>query len=881
MSHTFPVLLSNISTSSQTSWNYCAAVPKKYSDSNYYGIVTVDNNPSRTFPAAVIDGELFVKATMSGQEGTYQNLGYNETLNFILTEPLRCTFSPVATAAAAGITPFQKSDWVPVDILELFPQFRINNASVTSTWYNSSSFTPVVWDGAGTEPVSYIRLESSNIIRKRYFLKTKIIEGQSGFSRPIHIWGWIDVFSDQDVVPYSFNFSYNNVTNNANTTAREFAVGGNYNYFDLYQQFGKMEMHVNKKCHVDFYKRKGLRKPYCSDAYEKFIVTLTNPKRWTRSRVFECYGAFLCAPSQFNTTKYSPDPNINIRLETIVARTVGPICAFIDGWDGENLAFKTTGPTPGLQASYPFPIRNLESWASKVAQDELGDCGREMYGWLVNWPYNDNADDNELNRNYNENYWFTRKLTAYPEAGSSGDVTDFGASKNHGLMVFKKPWMIWDYRFQSQLWKMRKLSHFESNGSIASYVNHPNACFVDLGPYYKAGVYGGPAGNTRILDSMGWYVGESYPNEEQAPFIIDGSYIKDNSEIQYVQWTYEDDEHRSDNLLFGTLLVTKDPSVKNCVDHFFNDQMMNIDYPARSNNQYYGYVLNPDAPRGQGRLLMSMCHMISLGYTQLIPRVERLVKFIYDRSSYRLPSSDYNGVESDATVKVISYNGYKKGWFYGDNPSNAEDNSICAPCYEQPTGWPTCPNCVNVNNVPGVSGVIPGWVTWEHSIAVMGLWAAWLTPELSSVYDGKRIRDMAKEVALVVSRTLVREGFYTILPGLTISIYAQRRNLIRKGISWKDVQNIPGGNPFERYGPLRNESTLKNKYIEYDGSYTYLLMPAIRLFLLNTDLGDPDYAKALEIANNNPTVFDSNSSQFSPQSFSWYAINPESLYALP
>jgi hypothetical protein len=179
----------------------------------------------------------------------------------------------------------------------------------------------------------------------------------------------------------------------------------------------------------------------------------------------------------------------------------------------------------------------------------------------------------------------------------------------------------------------------------------------------------------------------------------------------------------------------------------------------------------------------------------------------------------------------------------------------------------------------GASGGIPGWVTWEHSIAVMGLWAAWLTPELNSIYQGRRVRDLAKEVALVVSKTLVREGFHTLRPGFTVSIYAQRRNLLRKGISWRDEANIPGGNPFENYPPDRGGSTLSNKYIEYDTSYTYLLMPAVRLFLLNADPSDPDYPKALEIAYNNPTVFDSNNSLFSPQSFSWYAINPESLYA--
>lgn len=979
MPHSFPVLLSNVSLSAQTSWNYCAAVPKKYSTGNYYGKAIVDNDSSRSFPAAVIDGEFFVKATMDGQEGV---LIPNDTgpwaTKYFRAQPLKCTFTPCATPTAAGIGAFERSDWVPPDILDLFPVFRINSYTDSNTWWSSSSTPPVVWDGNPNtpEPVSYIKLESSNLIRKRYFVKTRITVdipltntytyGNVTHQRSIHIWGWIDLFSNQDVVPYAFNFSYNNVPDpgsnecDASETARlnRDATTGTYNFFDLNIMLGKMEMHTIKKCHLDYYRRKGLRRPYCSNTFERFITTLTNPKKWAKSRVFECYGAFLCAPSEYNT---KPPAGQNYRIDNLVARKVGPICAFIDGWDDENLAYKVTGPFLGRSNDFPHPQPNppFEDWTlgyRKVIEEEMTSVGDEMYNWIGQGPgpygldYSEDSDTNDqyngsgpahLNGGvYNENAWFTRKLTGYPESGSAGDITDFGASKNHGLMIYKKPWMIWDYRFQIQLWKMRRLSHLDSKGSLARWQDHPLACMVDLLTYFKPGPKLGPAkdarsdpypnGNSYLnTDNLGHYMGEGYvgrtgTNTGPSVFVVDGTYSYYNgTKTESVQWLGEDDEHRSDNLLCGTLLVTKDPSVKNCVDHFVNCQMMNIDYAARYLNNTEPWN-RPNAPRGQGRLMISMAHLISIGYNELIPRLERLVRFNCEAASFRLPQSDPQSTLPDATIKVIAYNGFKKTWNYANDPQDGANESILSNLTEQPIGWPPSdPGGTTVN------GRVPAWVTWEHSIAVMGLWACWLTPQLSN-----QIRLQAKETALIVAKTIINEGYHLYRdfisetePGYNdnspitsiVSIYSQRRNLMRKGISWKvEYANarannntqlmfpasnyqfpnffggpeFPGGNPYRIDYLGQSPAYQRNKYIEFDPSYAYLLMPCVRLVLYNSQFYgsvpdqnikslDPDYARAYDIAKwpGYAGVFNANAPdrQFSTQALSWYPINPGSI----
>ena len=600
----FKVRLSNVSPSfRQKSWNYYTAVPPKFSKSNSYGKLVLENGTS--FPAAILDGEFFVQSELDPGEDVVGD--YVED-----------------TTGASNFPPHQISDWVIDEPQKLLPRFVIN----TTDSKKYESLNPILWDGKGPEPLSYIKIESMNAARLRFFLKTIILEA------PIHITGWFDIYANQDVLPFILNFQYGNIT-----------------YGEFQKNFGSMSMLTGEKPVIDWAKRKGLHAPIFRNDIASWETEVVSSRMWRKSRTIEVYGALLCMPDFKTLPKWTETPEFPERLNNLSARTEAPICAFVDAWDGQNLAFKV------------LPQKSANS------AEEDATLLYQMYNG-----FNIASDE-----------YAQRPLGQPSNSGQTGSQPDFGASKIESVMVNKNAWAIWEYRYNAQAWKLRPYAHREVNGNRVLAANHPKAKNYNMRPddRFNEG------------DRLGW-----------------------NPPIPYFEdWTGSDNQHRSDNLLLGLYQITKDPSLKDVILDIIENQKMELDVTQMAPNGPVG------SPRGWGRPLISMAHLYSLGFTDVLPIINKHVDYLFRNASMRsIP------IDSERTVRVLFDEGSKYGWVY-------------------PDGSP-----------------IRAWICWEESIAAMGLWAVWKTLG----------NQKAKILALDIARTITKHAFFQNEDGRWYSAYCVR-----------------------------------------------------------------------------------------------------------
>ena len=144
---------------------------------------------------------------------------------------------------------------------------------------------------------------------------------------------------------------------------------------------------------------------------------------------------------------------------------------------------------------------------------------------------------------------------------------------------------------------------------------------------------------------------------------------------------------------------------------------------------YGGSMGSIEGPRGWGRPLISMAHMVSLGFDEVRENLIEMVEVMYENAAMRSITQD-----EKHTVRTLSNNGGKYGW------RNTDGSPIRA------------------------------WVCWEESIAVMGLWAAWKVTG----------NEHARELALDVARTITKHAFFNE-NGRWYSCYAVRWDTLEPG----------------------------------------------------------------------------------------------------
>lgn len=355
-------------------------------------------NDNRIFRTCVRGQELFVQA----------DLRANEKIDVLCFHEAK---SPAN---------FQFSEWVIDQPERLLPNFIIKTTDGRALGHAPMVF----WTGFGPKPVSYFTLEEDLDVRKRFFFHTQIPEA------PLTIEGWIDVFSNQDVVPITIRATYGTVESER----------------VLNKAFDSFIMYTGEKPVIDFRKAKGLHETVFRSDLNQWETELATPKLWWKARVIEIFGALLALPPYDQLSGWTSTPGFAERFNTLKAREEAPCAGIAHVWEGNWLAF---GKVPEA------PINEFNIVTS-------------AYAALVR----------RIN-NYGDEY-AKRDYAQPPNSGQTGAQPDFGASRGELVVTSKQPWALWDYRFSTQAWMLRPYAHKEVDGTPVKAQNHPNTKLYNL-----------------------------------------------------------------------------------------------------------------------------------------------------------------------------------------------------------------------------------------------------------------------------------------------------------------------------------------------------------------------------------------------------------------
>jgi hypothetical protein len=565
----------------------------------------------RVFRACVRGQELFVEADLRAGEYVDAELELNQSNQI----------------------PFRFSDWVIDQPEKLLPRFTL----ATADGSNILQHPPMVfWTKQGEKPISYFTLDEENDVRKRFFFHTVIGTNTMG-NGPVIVEGWIDVFTDQDIVPIIVRATWGTVASSKT----------------LNERFGRFTMITGEKPVIDFRKAKGLQEPVFRADVQQWETELSIPRVWWKSRVIECFGALLCLPPYEKIASMATEPDFINRFNSLKSREQAPIAGMADVWENNWLSFLKVPEAPL----------------------NLGAAVNTAFTRLVN-RYNTFSDEYAM-----------RDYAQPPSSGQTGSQPDFGASRGELVVTAKQPWALWDYRFSVQAWMLRPYAHKEADGTPLKAKNHPNTKLYNLSIDSRFGT-----------DHLGWPTPVPY-NEF---------------------WTGSDGQHRTDNLLYAMWLLTRDPSIKMTLDDLVQCSLMELKLWKTYDPTNWTSI---ETPRGWGRPLLSLSHLVSLGYGEMVAEVNEMVDVMYKYASLRKLPKD--GIH---TVRTLSNNGFKYGW------------------------------------VDSSGKMIRAWVCWEETIAAIGLYAAYrVTGNLKAL-----------ELALEIAETVTRHGFFKATDNRWYSCYCVR-----------------------------------------------------------------------------------------------------------
>jgi hypothetical protein len=252
------------------------------------------------------------------------------------------------------------------------------------------------------------------------------------------------------------------------------------------------------------------------------------------------------------------------------------------------------------------------------------------------------------------------------ESGTTGEQSDFGVASDLAV-VSLEPWEIHDALWQCQSYAQRPTANKEPNGSPMRAYLHPDAEVHNQRPDLSLGVN----------DRLGW------PGVNQIGWIPSSA---------TTLWTTSDDQHRADNFLHATFLLTRDPALKQLIeDHIELDKI----------DVYVKRKWIP-APRAVGRLALTRANQIALGFPVAGLAVEQVKEALRFSPFTTLPPS--------ATVRTL---GGREQAKYGWQDANGQ--------------------------------AVIGWQGWQETIALLGILA------LAKRTQDEELRKAAKLMARVVS----------------------------------------------------------------------------------------------------------------------------------
>ena len=259
------------------------------------------------------------------------------------------------------------------------------------------------------------------------------------------------------------------------------------------------------------------------------------------------------------------------------------------------------------------------------------------------------------------------------ESGTTGEQPDFGVASDLAVVTME-PWEIHDALWQCQSYVQRPTSNREPGGAPMQAQAHPNAELHNQRPDLSYGQ----------ADRLGW------PGINQVQWIPSPA---------TTLWTTSDDQHRADNLLHATYLLTRDPALSQLIgDHVELDK---LDVYVRRN-----WV---PAARSIGRMALTRANQIALGWG-----VQDLA---LRQAREALRQTPYGTLPATAPVRTLGGRDQAK------------------------YGW------TDANGQP-----IIGWQGWQETIAVIGLLA------LARITGDAAVEQAAKNIAQVVTHNCWQLG---------------------------------------------------------------------------------------------------------------------------
>lgn len=244
------------------------------------------------------------------------------------------------------------------------------------------------------------------------------------------------------------------------------------------------------------------------------------------------------------------------------------------------------------------------------------------------------------------NYHDPRPRTQQYNAGQTGEQVDFGAASDLAVTA-EMPWEIHDALWQCQSYVQRPVHNKEPDGRPMAADRHPNAETMGQRPDLNLGE----------ADRLGW------PGINQIQWIPSPS---------TTLWTTADDQHRADNFLHATYLLTADPALRQCIqDHIELDK-----------TDVYIRRRMAVSPRAVGRMALTRANQVFLGFADAADNL----RIGLDSA---LATSPYNTLPPDRGVRTIG--GREQAKY----------------------GW------LDQNGAPVI-----GWQPWQETIAAIGFLAA-------------------------------------------------------------------------------------------------------------------------------------------------------------
>lgn len=259
-----------------------------------------------------------------------------------------------------------------------------------------------------------------------------------------------------------------------------------------------------------------------------------------------------------------------------------------------------------------------------------------------------------------------RTRTQPRESGTTGEQADFGCASDLAVTMLQ-PWEIHDALWQCQSYAQRPTANKEPDGRPMQAELHPQAMTYNQRPDLAYGPN----------DRLGW------PGINQMLYIPSGA---------TTLWTTSDDQHRADNFLHATYLLTRDYALGQLIQ----------DHVELDRTDVYVLRRFTTAPRAIGRLALTRANQIFLGFDAESVAVQAI------EDAIRL--TPYGQLPIEAPVRTLGGRDQAKyGW------NTAEGRPVI------------------------------GWQGWQETIAAIGILA------VARVTGRADLLEMAKRLSEVVT----------------------------------------------------------------------------------------------------------------------------------